>query len=509
MLRQLAMKEQESPMSSLLRVMQLVVVVILCGCTHVAEIRTHHGTGTDTPPIDTDNPSAVCASQGETSSARANSIEEFDNNRFWAGYVEFDDEGWLFRSPSEKLTQIEVIEQRLKSELRDKRYDNTDFLVVAFVHGWHHNANDTDCNVSEFRAMLKLADEYYAAASAADPKVRPRRIIGIYVGWRGESVPVGGLKYTTVIDRRNAAERVAKGDVRELFAQLRKVQIGETNKLVDGGSRSPGGRMRTVVIGHSFGGLIGFNGLSPAVLNELTLTKPEPQNDGEPCKATVVRPKSVLKDSGAAKSSAIAPETQTQPPVFPDMLVLINPAFEATRFETIHDVMRPTPGCPYEADRPKVVVVTADNDVWTGPVFTAARQVLTALEAYPPEGDSRARERNANTHAIGFTERYQTHRLCLDGPEGQKHAVASFSPFPDPDLPNPDRFAPVWVIDVPKEIVDGHDGFLFAAPDKTLQKQEPYLLKWLVGLHLHGPKDGSPVMTTANSCPKEKKADQS
>ena len=165
-------------MKLFLRVIQLVAFSILCGCTGVAEIRTHHDAGTDVPLIDTQNPSALCTSSSSTPANHANSIEVFDNNRFWAGYVEFDDEGWLYRS-NEKLSQMEAFEQRLKGELNDSQYDNTDFLVVAFVHGWHHNANDTDCNVSEFRAMLKLADERYAAEAARDPTVHPRRIVGV------------------------------------------------------------------------------------------------------------------------------------------------------------------------------------------------------------------------------------------------------------------------------------------------------------------------------------------
>ena len=111
-----------------------------------------------------------------------------------------------------------MLQTGLKQELNDPAFTETDFLVVAFVHGWHHNAHDNDCNVHEFRAMLKVANDRYAAATSQDPSVRRRRIIGVYAGWRGESVNLAGLNITTVIDRRNAAERVAKGDVRALFA---------------------------------------------------------------------------------------------------------------------------------------------------------------------------------------------------------------------------------------------------------------------------------------------------
>ena len=165
---------------------------------------------------------------------RAHSIEDYKD--YWAGYVEFDDEGWLY-DPHGQPTQMQVVQARLGGELSDPRYDNTDFLIVSFVHGWHHNAHDTDCNVHEFRAMLKVANDRYAAEAANNPKMHPRRIVGVYAGWRGESININGINVSTVLDRRNAAERVAKGDVRELFAQLRKLQIGETQRQDPAGGR--------------------------------------------------------------------------------------------------------------------------------------------------------------------------------------------------------------------------------------------------------------------------------
>jgi hypothetical protein len=382
---------------------------------------------------------------------------------------------------------------------------------------------------------------------------------------------VNYLNVTTVLDRRNAAERVAKGDVRELFAQLRAMQIGAAAAQVqssDGAVVPPhASRMRTVVIGHSFGGLIAFHGLSPAVLNELTLTKPrlpEPtKEDPVPsCTPIATRPEPGASATGAAASAPAHPGSQdavsasaaagtgtaarampnaeeaadataasSQAPVFPDMLVLINPAFEATRFESLHALMRPVPAdCRYDPihpPRPKVVVVTADNDWATGPVFHAARAGMTWLEAYPPEPGSpskKIRERDANTHAIGFVEGYRTHRLCVKnvGTPAEPQAVASFMPPESPEWAF-DRNAPVWVIRAPPDIVNGHDGFLFAAQRNstghpiTMERASksdgtqtgtgggtaadvtlnPYLLNWLIHLHIDWTTDNALVMTAA------------
>ena len=484
--------------NSLSMAMLLLALLFAGGCTTVAEIRTHHDASGELIAIDAENPGKDCAESSSTSDARAHSIEDY--RKYWAGFVEFDDEGWLY-DPRGQPTQMQAVQARLKAELNDRQYDNTDFLVVAFVHGWHHNAHDTDCNVHEFRAMLKVANDRYAADAARNPKINPRRIVGVYAGWRGESIDINGLNVTTVLDRRNAAERVAKGDVRELFAQLRKLQIGESQKPDPAGGAMRAGRMRTVVIGHSFGGLIAFHGLSPAVLNELTLTKPDPDLS---CQPTVYRPPTVQMQNGVRveKDETTASEKQKIAPVFPDMLILINPAFEATRFESLHALMRPN-GCPYPEDRPKVVVVTADNDEATGWIFHAARKVLTLLEAYPRESnttDKVSRERDANTHAIGFAQRYQTHRLCVVGEGANKRAVAALTP---PALAEwkLDAYAPVWVVRAPPRIVNGHNGFFFAQPEAGSAKQRPYLLDWLVSLDLLGPGPNSPVMTADGACP--------
>ena len=138
-----------------------------------------------------------------------------------------------------------------------------------------------------------------------------------------------------------------------------------------------------------------------------------------------------------------------------------------------------------------------------GPIFHAARKVLTLLEAYPRVGGSSevSRERDANTHAVGFTTRYLTHRLCLTkGPDGKSRAVASLTPPDSPDWAPLDSFAPIWVVRAPPEIVDGHNGFFVAKRDPALAKEEPYLLDWLVTLHLFGPGPGSPAMSANQEC---------
>ena len=60
------------------------------------EIRTHHDASGELIAVDADNPSQGCSASSSTTDARAHSIEDYKD--YWAGYVEFDDEGWLYGS---------------------------------------------------------------------------------------------------------------------------------------------------------------------------------------------------------------------------------------------------------------------------------------------------------------------------------------------------------------------------------------------------------------------------
>ena len=144
-----------------------------------------------------------------------------DYGSFVLAFAEFDDQGWSYDGDR----QLTALRARLEAELKDRAYYDSDFVVVLFVHGWHHNAHDNDCNVQEARQMVRIASEQFDAANKNGQFKRKRRVFGIYVGWRGESVNAAGLRYTTVIDRRDTAEKVAKGSVRQLLADLHEQQL--------------------------------------------------------------------------------------------------------------------------------------------------------------------------------------------------------------------------------------------------------------------------------------------
>lgn len=432
-----------------------LVALAAAGCTDIKQVRTVD----DLSVHDASHlaPEIACPQVGgPVAGEDLRMIENYGTH--WLGYAEFSDEGWGYNASQ----QIHKIEARLDDSLKD---EGANFVVIVFVHGWHHNAHDNDCNVNEFRVMLNVARDRYAPGGAYAKELGAKKVIGIYVGWRGESVDAAGLRYTTVLDRQGSAENVGRGAVRDLFAMLRKHELLA--------NRSHAGRIQTMVMGHSFGGLIAYNAISQAMVNELELSRRDPGPQG--C------------ESGREK---IGDTSKRTVPPWPDLTVLINPAFEAARFEPVFDVTHPPNPCPYDpGSRPNLLVVTADNDIWTGEVYSAFRSMSTVFAGYD-QGNTEAakRESVANKHAIGFVSRYRTHRLCLGTtPDSRVITVAAYTPQ---DETQPDLNRPVWVLGAPPEIVDGHDGFLYGCDIKDSGKQT-FLLNWLLDLQAYGPKQGT------------------
>jgi pimeloyl-ACP methyl ester carboxylesterase len=444
-------------------------VAMLAGCVPIREIRTEipgkpGATNVLPPPA---MPSADCNVGSATSSENRKMIEDYGS--YVLAFAEVDDQGWSYDGDR----QLTALRERLQAELKDPAYTDWDFVVVVFVHGWHHNAHDNDCNVQEARQMVRIASEQFDAAVREGKFVRRRRVFGIYVGWRGESVNAAGLRYSTVIDRRDTAEKVAKGSVRQLLADLHEQQlIAQAAASSRKQEADIAARMYTTVVGHSFGGLIVFNALSQQLVSDLS----------------------------AAADIACTPGVSGVTRPWPDGVVLINPAFEASRFETLNRVADRAAACGYAAQHPLLTVITADNDHWTGGVFTAGREVTTVFEGYDDSSSqSRQAERNANLHAIGFVDRYRTHRLCLRSEGATTYATIAQTLTPA-STANPRTVAvrAVWVAGAPPDIVDGHSGFLYARARGSVP--QPYLLDWLVATHVD-PKNAVSAPDTCGRWP--------
>ena len=143
-------------------------------------------------------------------------------------FIEFDDQGELW-SPSQLFRTTELIKRANQAERRS--------LVVVFIHGWQNNASPKQ----EQQEGKSLHGFKQFLGQIAENLTYP--ITGIYLAWRGKSAhkPFSGL---TFWDRRRTATRIASsGAVSEVLSRI--VQTANQNP-----------KSRTLLIGHSFGGLL-------------------------------------------------------------------------------------------------------------------------------------------------------------------------------------------------------------------------------------------------------------
>src|SRR6266511_3371032 len=107
----------------------LLSALLLSGCTHHTRYRTNLTASPTTPEG---------IPQDETAT-----IE--DGGSYILGFVEFDDQGWLW-----SRAQLDAVMDRLREEEHKQR-----LVIVAFVHGWKHNARSDDSHVEMVRQKLR------------------------------------------------------------------------------------------------------------------------------------------------------------------------------------------------------------------------------------------------------------------------------------------------------------------------------------------------------------------
>ncbi len=312
-----------------------------------------------------------------------------DHRDYTLGFVEFDDQGWMYnRGQMDKLM----------AELEAQTEDGSDLSIFVYVHGWKHNAEFCDNNVCCFRETLKqmhtLEDKY-----AKVYEWKPRKIFGIYVGWRGLSLRGPDfMRSASFYSRKNAATRVALGSTRELLgkikdfyerknappgreAERRSAQQMPLQNLKEAAKPRAGTRLLTM--GHSFGGLVVYTAVAQALME------------------------SAIEPKQFAEQQWVKP--------FGDLVFIVNPAFEGTRFEPLHQIAKHR---PYPPNQPPVfVAVTSEADQATRKAFPIGRWINSVWEHYSTgqvEGKidhTPKQQRDANVKTIGHAERYRTHRL--------------------------------------------------------------------------------------------------
>jgi len=288
--------------------------------------------------------------------------------------VEFDDQG-VFHDRGQQDALLAKLKERA----------GKDTIVLAFVHGWKHNAADDDGNLIAFKAVLKQA--------AADEKAAGARVLGVYIGWRGASLKGGLLSNITFWDRKQAAFRVGLGSVRELFGRLRQFRHSQAER---------GSASSLILVGHGFGGLVVYQAAAQSLIEAAT-----------------------------TPSGEIVPS-------FADLILLVNPAFEAVRYLPVHSLVEQHgPGSYAPDQQPFFVAITSETDWATGLAFP-----LGAAMSLLQEETANVKERQGLTHTVGHVPWMQTH-LVSAGAKVERTQFAEGNPF--------------WIAKATRDVINGHD----------------------------------------------------
>lgn len=231
-------------------------------------------------------------------------------------------------------------------------------LIVWYIHGWKHNADSQDSDRKHFEEFVKKLAE-----KQSDDGDR-RRVVGIYIGWDGAVGPAF-LRNLSFWNRKRAADRISQSAVlTKIFAATKYARTQKGRDIT--------AKDLTIMIGHSFGARILYTATSQVLIDEVQRQHP-----------------GMLKSSyGVIAGPA-------------DLILLLNPALEASVFTAMHSVRRPASNW-WESINARqqalLLVISSENDWATGKAFPFGQRLAFARK-----------ERQRKT--IGNYRDYVTHSL--------------------------------------------------------------------------------------------------
>lgn len=372
----------------------LAVLPVLCAlfalssCTSLKQYRTVTVVDDATEDAASKVRDQICSAESPNDPSDDCALErrtyryEGEEHDYYFATVEFDDQGWFW-----DRRQMEML-LRLLYEHRDDDGEASEYLLFVHAHGWQHNANACDNNVVCFQRLLErmdlsersFVDAYLASNPQGDRK--PRKIVGIYVAWRGASGTIPTVRATTFWARKRAARRVGIGGVFELLSRLDDFRSFKNWS-------HEGSKTQLIISGHSFGGQIIYKALAQNLIERAT-----------------------HMENGQFDDDIDAPYGYDIASSFGDLVILVNPAFEGAAYESLQSVA--TRRCYSEKQWPAMLVVTSDADDATRRVFPFGRFLSNMATRSRCQ-----RQRKAVLHTVGHLESYRTHNLVVkDAPPG-------------------------------------------------------------------------------------------
>ena len=305
----------------------------------------------------------------------SHSIEKHED--FTLGVVEFDDQGDLW-----SRNQVKQLETMIVQEA--KRENIGGLQIVVFAHGWNHNASICDENVVCFRELLRYLGKVellrasrprIESTGISAEKYTPKRVIGVYLGWRGLSSHSPILNVGSFYSRKSAAHRVGQGGLVELLSRL--------EVLRDSLNESSAGTTRLIVIGHSFGGAAVYTAVSTLFQERLTQAIARARD----------RTVDIVRGYG-------------------DLVILINPAFEASLYSGI-DALSRVNVVYSPRQRAVLVTISSETDWATKWAFWAGRMLSTLFQHTASHDQA-----NALVTTLGNYTPFRTHKLVSSSTGG-------------------------------------------------------------------------------------------
>lgn len=382
----------------------IIVALAFASCTAHRQYRTDFSR------------SSLGAFQSEPSTERQSRTHEVYEGGFSLSHIEFDDQGEFWERDLDSSLeggerhQLASFEDLIEQRLERGDFKNKGALIVTYAHGWNHSPAEEDQNLADFRRLL-----YELSKDSTRP------VIGVYLGWRGRLIPdttemvgfsdpptflapLNAPRFLTYWDRKRKAEKIGRrrlGETLTRLAELRKKIIWD--KRGEGLPNSRHAKTRLIAIGHSFGAAAMFNGVSRFFEDELT---------------RLDRLQEVPRGRRPNDERDYIDRRW-------DLVVLVNPAFEALQYSAIHRYTSAID--PDQMSKfyrlPRLLVVSAENDSANRSFFPIGQGLGTFFAKTQDED-----ERKKLVTALGHYEPFHTHRLEPDGTTGGKLAPKSVAP---------------------------------------------------------------------------------
>jgi hypothetical protein len=277
------------------------------------------------------------------------------------GFVEFDDQGWFWDA-----RQLAAILQMIRMQAGIDSVPATKpqgIILVAFVHGWKQNASYDGDGVKACHDILQQLSD----AENAQTDHPARKVVGVYVGWRGLSAMWEPFKELSFWERKDTAHKVGGyGAMTKLLVKLEDIQKDSLDSLAKDAPRT-----ELIIIGHSFGGAAVYSALSQIITERFVDTLEKGKR---------------LKPLG-------------------DQVILLNPAFEALRHYDLNQLALGVPAYPHD-QRPVLSIFTSRGDWATHYAFPVGRFFATLFDQ-----NRNQEQRTAGLETAGWFKPFVTHEL--------------------------------------------------------------------------------------------------